>query len=54
MYTHTRRLQYQASPERPDPVYAAKLQELIDGQYGEITVTMQYHPGLHDGTRRWS
>ncbi|MBW0100881.1 manganese catalase family protein [Pseudonocardia sp. KRD291] len=42
MYTHTQRLQYQASPDRSDPVYAAKLQELIGGQYGEITVMMQY------------
>ena len=42
MYTHTQRLQYRSSPERPDPVYAGKLQELIGGQYGEITVMMQY------------
>jgi Mn-containing catalase len=42
MYTHTQRLQHQASPEKPDPVYAARLQELIGGQYGEITVMMQY------------
>jgi Mn-containing catalase len=35
-------LQFDAKPERPDPVYAHKLQELIGGAYGEMTVTMQY------------
>ncbi|WP_344124840.1 manganese catalase family protein, partial [Kocuria aegyptia] len=29
-------------PEAPDAVYARKLQEVIGGQYGEITVAMQY------------
>jgi hypothetical protein len=35
-------LQFDAAPEKPDPVYARKLQELIGGAYGEMTVTMQY------------
>lgn len=35
-------LQFEAKPERPDPVYAHKLQELIGGAFGEMTVTMQY------------
>ncbi|MFD8497457.1 manganese catalase family protein [Amycolatopsis sp. NPDC059657] len=42
MFRHTDHLQFQAKPEKPDPVYARKLQELIGGAYGEMTVTMQY------------
>ncbi|SEF87094.1 Manganese containing catalase [Saccharopolyspora kobensis] len=42
MFNHTKRLQFEARPENPDPVYAHKLQELIGGAWGEMTVTMQY------------
>ena len=42
MFRHTSRLQFESKPDQPDPVYAHKLQELIGGAYGEITVTMQY------------
>jgi Mn-containing catalase len=42
MFTHDKRLQYHAKPERPDPLYAKKLQEVLGGQWGEITVMMQY------------
>lgn len=42
MFSHTKHLQYHAKPERPDPVYARKLQEVLGGQWGEITVMMQY------------
>jgi Mn-containing catalase len=42
MYFHTSRLQFEAKPDAPDPVYARKLQELIGGAFGEMTVTMQY------------
>ncbi|UJW31600.1 manganese catalase family protein [Saccharothrix sp. AJ9571] len=42
MFRHTKLLQFEAKPEKPDPVYARKLQELIGGAYGEMTVTMQY------------
>jgi Mn-containing catalase len=42
MYYHVKQLQYNAKPEKPDPIYAKKLQELIGGQYGEMTVMMQY------------
>ena len=42
MFRHTSRLQFEARPEKPDPVYAHKLQELIGGAYGEMTVAMQY------------
>ncbi|MFD6922463.1 manganese catalase family protein [Streptomyces sp. NPDC059944] len=42
MFRHTSQLQFAAKPERPDPVYARKLQELIGGAFGEMSVTMQY------------
>jgi Mn-containing catalase len=42
MFRHTDHLQFDAAPEKPDPVYAKKLQELIGGAFGEMTVTMQY------------
>ncbi|WP_045823029.1 manganese catalase family protein [Williamsia herbipolensis] len=42
MFRHTDHLQFDVAPEKPDPVYAHKLQELIGGTFGEMTVTMQY------------
>ncbi|WP_433294801.1 manganese catalase family protein [Actinoplanes sp. CA-030573] len=42
MFKHVDYLQFQARPEKPDAFFAAKLQELIGGQYGEMTVMMQY------------
>lgn len=42
MFYHVKELQYEAKPSKPDPVYAAKLQEVLGGQYGEISVMMQY------------
>lgn len=39
---HKQELQFKATPDRPDAVYARKLQEVLGGQYGEITVAMQY------------
>ena len=42
MFFHHKGLQYNAQPDNPDPVYAKKLQEILGGQWGEITVTMQY------------
>lgn len=42
MFFHDKRLQYHAKPERPDPLYAKKLQEILGGQFGEMTVMMQY------------
>lgn len=42
MFFHIKELQYHAKPERPDPLYAKKLQEVLGGQFGEITVAMQY------------
>jgi len=42
VFFHYKGLQFEASPERPDPVFAMKLQELIGGHWGEMTVAMQY------------
>jgi Mn-containing catalase len=42
MFFHDKRLQYNAKPERPDPVMAVRIQEILGGQFGEITVAMQY------------
>ncbi|MCY8927531.1 manganese catalase family protein [Bacillus subtilis] len=42
MFYHIKELQYQAKPAHPDPVYAKKLQEVLGGQFGEISVMMQY------------
>lgn len=42
MFSHIKQLQFEAKPERPDPLYAKKLQELIGGQFGEMSVAMQY------------
>src|SRR3954453_11530926 len=42
MFYRVRQLQYNARPERPDPLYARKLQEVLGGQWGEISVMMTY------------
>lgn len=42
MFYHIKELQYQAKPERPDPLFAKNLQEVLGGQFGEISVAMQY------------
>jgi Mn-containing catalase len=42
MFRHTQQTQYNCSPDQPDPLYAMKLQELIGGAYGEMTVALQY------------
>jgi Mn-containing catalase len=42
MFFHDKRLQYHAKPERPDPLYAKQLQEVLGGQWGEISVMMMY------------
>ncbi|HEV2529597.1 MAG TPA: manganese catalase family protein [Thermomicrobiales bacterium] len=42
MFFHVKELQFDARPERPDPVYAKRLQELLGGQMGEMTVMMSY------------
>jgi Mn-containing catalase len=42
MFLHRQELQFKSTPDKPDAVYARKLQEVLGGQYGEITVAMQY------------
>ncbi|TNC17413.1 manganese catalase family protein [Georgenia sp. 311] len=42
MYFHKQELQFKSTPDKPDAVYARKLQEVLGGQYGEISVAMQY------------
>ncbi|MFO7168819.1 MAG: manganese catalase family protein [Chloroflexota bacterium] len=42
MFFHDKHLQYNAKPERPDPLFARKLQEVLGGQWGEISVMMTY------------
>jgi Mn-containing catalase len=42
MFQHTKQLQNEVKPERPDALFAAKIQELVGGQFGEMTVMMQY------------
>lgn len=36
MFYHVKELQYHAKPERPDPVFARMLQEVLGGQWGGI------------------
>ncbi|WP_261166971.1 manganese catalase family protein [Microbacterium sp. Marseille-Q6965] len=42
MFFHRQELQHSVKPDAPDAVYARKLQEVLGGQYGEITIAMQY------------
>ncbi len=42
MFTHTHALQYEAKPDGPDPDFARKMQEVLGGQWGEMTVATQY------------
>lgn len=42
MFFHMQELQFKSSPDKPDAIFARRLQEVLGGQYGEITVAMQY------------
>lgn len=42
MFYHKKHLQYYTRPQKPNPVYAKNVQELIGGVFGEMTVMMQY------------
>ena len=42
MYRHVKNLQFESKPQKPDAVLAMKMQELVAGQFGEMTVMMQY------------
>ncbi len=43
MFFHRQELQFKSTPSKPDAVFARKLQEVLGGQYGEITVALQYN-----------
>jgi Mn-containing catalase len=42
MFYHTQVLQFTAKPDGPDPAFARRLQELLGGKFGELTVALQY------------
>jgi Mn-containing catalase len=42
MFFRSANLQFEARPEKPDPLYARQLQEVLGGQWGEISVMMTY------------
>jgi Mn-containing catalase len=42
LFSHTKRLQYNAKPDAPDPLFAKQMQELIGGQWGEMSVMIGY------------
>src|SRR5215212_7215664 len=42
MFTHPKRFQYNAKPDAPDPIFAKQMQELIGGQWGEMSVMVNY------------
>lgn len=42
MFFRTKQYQFDAKPERPDPLFAKMLQEPLGGQWGEISVMMTY------------
>jgi len=42
MFFHIKELQYSAKPDKPDPLFAKQMQELLGGQFGEISVALQY------------
>jgi Mn-containing catalase len=48
MSFHEQELQHDATPDEPDPIHARHLQEVLGGQYGEISVAVQY------GFRSWN
>ncbi len=42
MFRRIEALQYHAKPDKPDPVFARQLQEVLGGQWGEMSVMMSY------------
>jgi len=42
MFMHSKKLQYPAKPDRPDPIMARRLQEILGGQWGEMSVMNMY------------
>lgn len=42
MFVRNKQLQYPVRVEKPDPLFAKQVQELLGGKYGEFTVMAQY------------
>jgi Mn-containing catalase len=42
MFYHVQTLQFEAKPDGPDPAFAKRLQEILGGKWGELTVALQY------------
>jgi Mn-containing catalase len=42
LFLHTKQFQYNAKPDTPDPIFAKQMQELLGGQWGEISVMLGY------------
>ncbi|WGW12846.1 manganese catalase family protein [Saxibacter everestensis] len=42
MFTHNKALQFETNPAAPDAAFARRLQEVLGGKWGEMTVAMQY------------
>lgn len=42
MFSHKKELQYHATPEKPDALMARRLQEILGGQWGEMSVMNMY------------
>jgi Mn-containing catalase len=40
VFFHTKRFQYNAKPDAPDPTFAKQMQELLGGQWGESRAIM--------------
>lgn len=42
MFRHQKELQFEIKVDKPDPMFARQVQEVLGGQFGEMTVMMQY------------
>jgi Mn-containing catalase len=42
LFFHTKRFQYNATPDSPNPVFAKQMQEILGGQWGEMSVMNGY------------
>ena len=42
MFSHLKDLQFEAKPDGPDAAFARRLQEILGGKWGELTVANQY------------
>lgn len=42
MFRHQKELQFEVKVDHPDPQLARQIQEVLGGQFGEMTVMMQY------------